>query len=106
MKQYSDTVTKALKESEIISRKQKESMRNNLLAEMYYFALEHSERNDSAAELEAEMKLDEAVETGKPANEILNLASDWYSEGKEAGFKMGFYMATKLLMEGMTGGIF
>lgn len=104
MKQYSDAAAKALQEAEIISRKQKESMGNNLLAEMYYFALERSGKNESAAEMEAEMKLDEAVGTGRPANEILNLALDWYSEGKEAGFKMGFHMATKLLMEGMAGG--
>lgn len=105
MKQYSDAVEKALHEADIISMRQKESMKNNLLGEIYYLALERSGRNSSAAEMEAEMKLDKAVETGRPANEILNLALDWYSEGKEFGFKLGFHMATKLLMEGMAGGI-
>lgn len=105
MTQYSDAAIKALREEKIISMRQKESMKNNLLGEMYYFALERSGRNESAAEIEAEMKLDKAVKTGRPANEILNLALDWYSEGQEAGFKMGFHMAAKLLMEGMAGGI-
>lgn len=87
------------------NKKQKEGIEKNLLAELYYFVNECAGGDSSAREMEAEMKLDEALENGKSTNEIMNLATDWYSEGREAGFLMGFHIATKLLMEGLKGGV-
>ncbi|MBD5089238.1 MAG: hypothetical protein HDT30_10605 [Clostridiales bacterium] len=96
-----DLSTKALDETKLFNKKQKEGIENNLLSELYCFFNECMGANDCSAEMEAEMKLDEALESGKTANEIMNLATDWYSEGREAGFKMGFHIATKLLTEGL-----
>lgn len=105
MGQHSKAVAKAIRESEINTMKQREEAERNMLGALYYFATELSSKNDSASELEAETRLDEAVESGKAASEIMDLATDWYSEGKEAGFRMGFHMATKLLTEGLNGGV-
>lgn len=102
MPQYSKAGIKAIREAEICSKKQQENLENNLLSELYYFMIESERRkNDSAAELEAEMKLEEAVENGSPANTILDLATDLCNAGRETAFKMGFRLATKLLKEGL-----
>ena len=103
MKQDLDVVTKAIREGKISSRRQQEEAERNMLGVLYTLALELS-GNDSVAEMEAETKLDEALEGKKAANEISDLAADWYSSGKEAGFRMGFHMATKLLVEGLNVG--
>lgn len=103
MGQISRVVEKAIKENEIFIAKRCENARNNILKELYFLALELSSKNDTAAELEAEKKLEEAVESVQVSDKIIDLATDWYSEGKEAGFVMGFRMATKLLMEGLNG---
>lgn len=99
-----DAYAKSIRESEIYTKRQQEKSERNMLGALYSFACELGGKNDSAAELEAETKLDEAIESGKATNEIIELATDWYSEGKESGFRMGFHMATKLLMEGMNAG--
>ena len=96
-----DLATKALDETKLFNKKRKEDMENNLLSELYCFFNECMGANDSYGEMEAEMKLNEALESGETANEIMNLATDWYSEGRETGFKMGFHIATKLLTEGL-----
>lgn len=103
MGQISRVAEKVIKENEIFIAKRCENARNNILKELYFLALELSSKNDTAAELEAEKKLEEAVESVQVGNKIIDLATDWYSEGKEAGFVMGFRMATKLLMEGLNG---
>ena len=102
MVQYSEATAKALREAEISSKKRQENLEHNLLSELYYFILESEGRKqDSAAELEAEMKLEEAVEKGSPSNIILDLAADWCNARQEKAFQMGFRLATKLLKEGL-----
>lgn len=103
MGQDVNAVAKAIREGDITSKKRLEEAERNMLGALYCFASELNGRNDSAAELEAEAKLDEAIESGKTAHEIMDLATDWYSEGRESGFRMGFHMAAKLLMEGLNG---
>lgn len=102
MGQISRVAEKTIQENKIFITKRCENARNNILKELYFLALELSSK-DTAAELEAEKKLEEAVESVQVSNKIIDLATDWYSEGKEAGFVMGFRMATKLLMEGLNG---
>ncbi len=103
MGQDLNAYAKAIRECDINSKKRLEEAERNMLGALYGFTIELSGRNDSAAEMEAEAKLDEAIEGGKAAHEIMNLATDWYAEGKEAGFRMGFHMATKLLTEELNG---
>lgn len=104
MGQDSNAYTKAISECDIITRRQREEAEKNMLGALYSFASELCGKNDSAAEREAETRLDEAVGNGKEAGKIMDLATDWYSEGREAGFRLGFHMATKILMEGLNGG--
>ncbi len=95
---------KAIREAEILSKKRKEGLEHNLLSELYYFVLEVEGReHDSAAELEAEMKLEEAVEQRSPSHIILDLIADYCDARQENAFQMGFHLATKLLMEGLKG---
>ncbi len=102
MVQYSEATAKALREAEVLSKKRQENLEHNLLSELYYFVLESEGRKrDSAAELEAEMKLEEAVKKGSPSNIILDLAADLCNAGQEKAFQMGFRLATKLLKEGL-----
>ena len=102
MAQYSEAAAKAIREAEILSKKRQENLEHNLLSELYYFILESEGRKqDSAAESEAEMKLEEAIEKGSPSNIILDLAADWCNAGQEKAFQMGFRFATKLLKEGL-----
>jgi len=102
MVQYSEAATKAIREAEVLSKKKQENLEHNLLSELYYFVLESEARKqDSAAELEAEMKLEEAIEKGSPSNIILDLATDWCNAGQEKAFQMGFRLATKILKEGL-----
>ena len=96
-------IEKTLREYEIANKKMRENAEKDLLSVLYGFATELYGRIDSAEELKAEKKLEEAVENGSPANQVLDLANDLYSEGREAGFKMGFHMATKLMTEGLRG---
>jgi len=103
MIQNSRVVEKTIEENKIFITKRCENARNNILKELYFLAVELSSKKDTAAELEAEKKLEEAVESVQVSSEIIDLATDWYNEGKEAGFVMGFRMATKLLMEGLNG---
>lgn len=103
MGQDLNAYAKASRECDINAKKRLEEAERNMLGALYCFAIELNGRNDSAAELEAEAKLDEAIESGKAAHEIMDLATDWYGEGRETGFRMGFHMATKLLTEGLSG---
>lgn len=96
-------IERALRECEIANKKMSEDAEKDLLSVLYGFATELYGRIDSAGELKAEKELEEAIENGSPANEVLDLANDLYSEGREAGFKMGFHMATKLMTEGLRG---
>ena len=106
MVQYSEAATKVIREAEVLSKKRQENLEHNLLSELYYFILESEGRKqDSAAELEANMKLEEALENGISTNKIMDLAYEYSEEAREAGFKMGFHIAMKLCMEGMNGGI-
>ena len=100
----SKAYAKAIRECDIMPRRQREEAERNMLGALYSFASELGGKNDSAAEREAETRLDEAVGNGKEAGKIMDLATDWYSEGREAGFRMGFHMATKILTEGLNGG--
>lgn len=103
MGQISRVDERTIQEDKIFITKRCENARNNILKELYFLALELSSKKDTAAELEAEKKLEEAIKRVQVSGEIIDLATDWYSEGKEAGFVMGFRMATKLLMEGLNG---
>lgn len=96
---------KADRECEILRRKQRESLESDLIKEIYYMVNE--DRNETAGEMQADMKLEEALEAfenGTPAGNIIDLASECSAEAREAGFKMGFRVAMKLCMEGMKGG--
>ena len=73
MGQDSNAYAKAVRENDIMVRKQQEEAERDMLRTLYCFASELCGKNDSAAEMEAETKLDEAVETGKPATEILRI---------------------------------
>ena len=98
-----DTVkSKADRECEISRKKQRECLESDLIREIYYMMNE--DRSETAAEMEADMKLEEALENGLPAHKVFDLACDFSAEAREAGFKMGFRVAMKLCMEGMKGG--
>lgn len=95
--------TKVYRECEISRRKQREHFETDLIKEIYY--LINEDRRETAAEMQADMKLEEALESGTSANDIMDLAYECSEEAREAGFKMGFHTAMKLFMEGMNGGI-
>lgn len=59
--------------------------------------------SDTATELEAELKLEAAVRDIDSSDIIMDLAAGCSGAGKEAGFKMGFHIATRLFVEGMKG---
>lgn len=98
--------TKVYRECEISRRKQREHFETDLIREIYY--LVNEDRKETATEMQADMKLEEALETlenGISTNKIMDLAYEYSEEAREAGFKMGFHIAMKLCMEGMNGGI-
>lgn len=90
---------------DISNRQRKERLESDMVGEIYYL-VNSAERNETAAEMEASMKLEEAAEKGMPTNKIIDLACECSAEAKEAGFKQGFHTAMKLCMEGLRGGVF
>ena len=55
--------------------------------------------------MEANMKLEEAIEAAQPAGRLIDLATEYAIEAKESGFKQGFRVAMRLCMEGLNGGV-
>lgn len=100
---YSEEYTRPVMEMELLERKRLETAEASLLTELYRGMLECGAVRDTAAEMEAGMRLKEAVQANCPADEIMDLAAGCSVAGKEAGFKIGFQAATKLWIEGMKG---
>lgn len=93
----------AFKGMGLSERRRLENAEKSPLSELYQTMLECSGFQDTAAELEAEMKLEAAVKNNSPAKIIMDLAAGCSGAGKEAGFIMGFRTATRLFVEGMKG---
>ncbi len=102
--EQSQAAAKAIMESEIISERRREGFSTDMVKEICWL-VNSAGRSETAAEMEANMKLEEAIEKAQPANRLIDLASEYAAEAKEAGFKQGFRVAMRLCMEGMDGGV-
>lgn len=100
---YSEEYTRPVMEMELVEKKRLETAETSPLTELYRGMLECGTVRDTAAELEADMRLREAVKENCSVDEIMDLAAGCSGAGKEAGFKIGFQAATKLWIEGMKG---
>ncbi len=102
--EQSQATAKALRESDIINERRREGFSTDMVNEICWL-VNSAGRSETAAEMEANMKLEEAIEEAQPANRLIDLASEYAAEAKEAGFKQGFGVAMRLCMEGMDGGV-
>lgn len=103
MDKVSEEYTGPCRSMELLEKKRREDADKSLVSELYKTMLECGGISDTAAELEAELKLEAAVRDIDSADIIMDLAAGCSGAGKEAGFKMGFHIATRLIAEGMKG---
>ena len=102
--EQSQAILKAKMESEISDKRQREEFSTDLVKEICWL-VNSAGRNETAAEMEANMKLEEAIEAAQPAGRLIDLAAEYAIEAKESGFKQGFRVAMRLCMEGLNGGV-
>lgn len=102
--EQSQAMLKATMESEIRDKKQREGFSTDLVKEICWL-VNSAGRSETAAEMEANMKLEEAIEAAQPAGRLIDLAAECAIEAKESGFKQGFRVAMRLCMEGLNGGV-
>lgn len=102
--EQSQATTKAIMESEIINERQREGFSTDMVKEICWL-VNSAGRSETAAEMEANMKLEEAIGEAQPAGRLIDLATEYAIEAKESGFKQGFRVAMRLCMEGLNGGV-
>ena len=94
----------AIREIEVSGAKQREALKIDILSVLSTsndFSYEEC-AEEKEASLEFDRALDSKVEDFETNKELSNLACDWYAAGRNAGFKAGFRLATKLLVAGMS----